>query len=676
MSDISSVAAILISLAGAVSSASPGGIDIPATQSALEVEIQRPPGLSAEVLDASGFILGQIRSSSAGGDISRLPDLLLAAIIATEDRSFPNNPGIDIRGLLRAARSYIGGGRVGGSTLTQQLAKNAITGNDFTLDRKLVEAVLAARISASVDSSDILTGWMSQAWIGRGTYGVGGAARIWFDKDWSDVSLGEIAWIAGSLQGPGLYDPSRNKDRALARRNHVLGRMLEEGYITEEDYQYALEEDLVVSPETPSPSSLDTWIASAISHDIRNASRLTRRVSDVDSQGSVKAHLTIDQDWQSVAQTILDRSLSPLRNDYADIEGAVVILDPQTGGLIASVGGASGRSEYDRTRALRQPGSSVKPFIWAEAISTGLSPDMLMLDQVKTYLSRGERWTPRNYDRSESGWIPLFVALEESSNLVAVSLADMIGIENAMYAMREAGLYTDENPGLEVLPSALGASEARLVDLAAAYSGFVNGGLSVTPHVLDMVTREAEKDDILWASPAPDQRSPWIDDRPAAILRDMMYGVIERGTASRAFKSFAFPVIGKTGTSQDNRDATFIGMTPDIVVAIWIGRDGGGRADGITGGMTAAPVFTDIMDLALAEGLIGIDGLRESDSLTIPWPPMLSSYGGSRLSTDRYGDPLRSEMMTSDEMEGRPGYFEQQENRNADLLGQDVRRSW
>lgn len=306
-----------------------------------------------------------------------------------------------------------------------------------------------------------------------------------------------------------------------------------------------------------------------------------------------------------------------------ELQGAAIVLNTRNGEVLASVGGYDpDLSEFDRTRAQRQPGSAIKPFLWLAALDLGFAHDSLVTDFERDFIDDiGEVWRPQNYDRSQSGFVPLYQGLERSSNLAAVNIADTIGIE-AMAAMAERfGAYP--RGGMHrTLSSALGSTELQLRDFVAAYAGLVNDGVPVTPHV---VKRAAAESRILWERPAPAAefsgvRQPALDD-----LLAMLRGVVLRGTAFQAFQGHPVAVIGKTGTSQLHRDAWFIALTPDIAVGVWLGRDDSQPIPGRpTGGTSAAPISAEILRAAHAEGLIDTHGMR-GRAAPVDWPPTLLS---------------------------------------------------
>jgi len=682
-------------------------------------------GYSAQVYGPDGTELGFTgHGTGASPSVLDLPDRFIQALLSVEDARFGAHPGVDPVAVAAASIDTLRGNRRGGSTLTQQVVKNAITGSDQTVDRKVREAILAVRAQDTIEPDQIIQGYLANAWFGRGQDGAMGAARAWFGKEWADIDLHEAAFLAGILKGPAYYDPVKHPERARARRDTVLQMMRARDMITDEEMALALAMDLeVISAEQSDElmGSLARWTASGIEEDMSRYG-LTNR-SDIAS-GILEITTTIQPDWQKIAEdalisgvsrigqagpaarleavipafgedldteavealrreaanglattrksgravissvsgntaaAIIDRGYGDLEWDQVafdtgklgftpkkgdvlpykreddtvtlqpapQVQGAVVVMDPWSGAVLASVGGTDpDLYPFDRSRAMRQPGSALKPFLWARAMEEGIRYFDMVEDIERSYpTNTGEVWRPRNYDGSQSGLIPLFVALEESSNLVAASLVDRLGVDALGQITEIAGLY--EWGGMRRHPSsALGASETTLTRMAAGYSAFANGGLVVSPHHISQVKKDGQT---LWTPRGPDgyaiATQYTTDD-----ISSMLYGVTARGTAYSAFKDLKLPVAGKTGTTQDYRDAWFMSFTPGVVVAVWVGRDDFRPIPGnLSGSRAAAPIAKTVYAAALKQGLLNAQGHRPDQTEVKPWPPALLDMNG------------------------------------------------
>ena len=690
-----------------------------------ELRARANPGYVARIHDASGSEIGEFfRDGPLASPPAKLPQEFLNAVIAIEDRRFFEHDGLDPIGLAGAVISQFGSNPRGGSTIDQQMAKNAWTGPEESLRRKIAEAVLAMQARHQLGAEGVLQAYLETAWFGRGVTGAAGAAQAWFARDWSELSLGEMAYLAAILKGPGFYDAGRHPERAIQRRNQVLSAMLREGFIDAEAEAEARAEELTPAPRSMAGRGSDSrWFLTAA------RPQIVRAINDGASWDSLFAKIdvetTLAPDWQSIAQSALrsgaqrGADVSPFKTlnqteltalldareepaelrrlarahllgvlpwnsdaraavlleraeeeeggewsvlfstgtvqsarlsvpgDFtprpgqvlalraqddgfaatgrSTLEGAVVILDPRDGSLLASVGGTDpSLTAFDRTRARRQPGSAIKTFLWLAGLEAGYTPASLIPNFEQDYITRtGEIWRPRNYGRTQTGMIPLSLAYQQSSNLAAAALINAIG-PDAMGRMAErAGAYPT---GMPRHPSAaLGSIETTLVDLTRAHATIINGGVPRDVRVI----RDMRAD----GQPITSGRVPGTQERfgvdPIAnrfFLDDMvsmMEGVVRRGTAARAFADHPVMVVGKTGTSQGYRDAWFIGLTPHVAVGVWLGRDDDRpMGSGMAGGRYAAPVVAQILAEAYSAGLIDANGLRDDDrALNITWPP-------------------------------------------------------
>ncbi len=665
-----------------------------------------------------------------------MPDHLVKAFLAAEDKNFYTHFGIDVFGLARAVitniRNVFEGRRlVGASTITQQVARNFLLTRDVTLQRKLKEAILAIRLERAFRKDELLELYLNEIYLGLGNYGVAAAALNYFDKSLSELTLAEAAYIAALPKGPFNYHPIKKKKRAIARRNWVLYRMHINGYISKQDAEQAQQEDLIVSPRKflsrrfsaeyfveeirrqvfgfygekklyggglSIRSTLETdyqrIATSALragleKYDKRHGYRgpVTRLETLINWRDSLAAlsELRDVPEWRlavilDVAETRLNIGLRPeetglegggdvvekgdidiadaawvrpisfnQRNEkqigkkinsflghfaigdvvwisatdrkgyfaleqYPLVNGGIVALDPHTGRILAMGGGYSfAKSEFNRvTQAQRQPGSAIKPFIYASALDQGYTPVSIVLDAPFVIEQTGgdqDFWKPKNYGGRYYGPSTLRLGLENSRNLMTIRLAEQIGMDKISNYIERFEIMERVPP---VLSIALGAGETTLLKLSSAYASLVNGGKKVTPVLIDRIQDRYGKtiykydrrpcnacNQLQWANASPpvlpDIKQQILSPQTAYQIVSMLEGAIERGTG-RSVRAVGKTVAGKTGTTNDSRDAWFIGFSPDLVVGVYIGFDNnqplGNRE---TGGRAAAPIFKDFM---------------------------------------------------------------------------------
>ncbi len=647
--------------------------------------------------------------------IESIPERLQQAFIAAEDQHFYQHTGVDARGVARAMVSNVfnvlrGRRLEGASTITQQVAGNMLTGRERSLYRKIREGFLAVRIEQALDKDRILELYLNEIYLGQRAYGVAAAALNYFDKPLSELTLGEMAFLAVLPKGPGRYnlrDPDGHR-RALNRRNYVLNRMVEDGYITRAEADAARAEPLQVRDRLSGDSfvaashfveevrrqgveqfgerdllgnglsirtSLDTRLQLIAARALRRGlEQYDRRhawrgpVAQGDAAGDVRVQLRAAAappamtGWQralvtstrdGVRFTTETGATGRLPNDDAtwaangarrareralragsiiyvnpgsnnryslrqvpDIQGALVAMDPHTGRVLAMIGGYDiGRLGYNRaTQAMRQPGSAFKPIVYAAALDFGVTPATLIEDgPLNISAGDGSIWSPENYTREYYGPTTLRRGLEQSRNAMTARVAYEMGIERVVQYGQRLGVYgTNVQP---VFSLALGAGETSVLRMTTAYSMFVNGGRRVRPIFIDRV-QDREGLTIFHADqrPCPNCNAPWrrqaapeLPDTRARVLDpvtayqivSMAEGVVQRGTGA-VVGTLNRPLAGKTGTTNDYRDAWFVGFSPDLAVGIWIGRDDNrSMGDGSTGGSLAAPIFREFMEQAL-----------------------------------------------------------------------------
>ena len=536
--------------------------------------------------------------SSKGGkrellSYDEIPAAMVYAILAIEDRRFFDHSGVDLAGLTRALLRNAGDERLGqgGSTITQQLVKNTYLSPERTFRRKYAEAMLSLALERRLSKQDIFALYCNEIFLGqRGAVAVRGikeAAKVFYGKELRDISLGEAATLAGMIQSPALYSPVRHADAAQARRDTVLQAMLQNGWITAEQHATVTAEPMVVAP----PSNADYSLAPYF---VDHVNRLAE--SELETSGNnQRIYTTIDLELQEVAERALKKQLERLDTRYESSglkpQAALVAIDPHTGDVLAMVGGRDyAESQLNRaTDALRQPGSTFKPFVYAAALEDGMSPVHMFMDAPKEFVyDRNKIYRPANYGGGYSmGEVTMRTGLVRSLNVVTVDVALQTGLARTANLAGRFGL-----PKPERYPSlALGTKEVTPLQLASAYAAFVNEGRRVQARAIASVGEP----------PAAHVMSPELEQvispTTAYMITNMLAGVVERGTARKARGSVPGTAIaGKTGTS---RDGWFIGYSPHLVCVVWIGFDDNKQL-GLTGADAALPAWVDFMNEAIA----------------------------------------------------------------------------
>ncbi len=662
--------------------------------------------------------------------ITAIPKRVIQAFISAEDKNFYNHGGIDFVGIARAVIiniKNIGTNKrlVGASTITQQVAKNFLLTNEMSFKRKIKEALLARRIEQTFDKDHILELYLNQIYLGFRSYGVASAALMYFNKSMDELTLAETAFLAALPKGPNNYNPLTNYDNAIQRRNWVLDRMAEEGYISATEANEAKKEPIVVQERELNETvknadyyneeirrmiekrygenalyqgglsirtsldphlqniAVDVLLKGLLSYDKRhgyrgpvqhfqtldnwteNLNTITRPaylpeswktavVLSMDEEnttigladgsqgiipvkdmrwarkalpdGYVDKDVVVPSDVFSVGDVIYVEGKENKNGivfyylqQFPEVEGAIVALDPHTGRVLAMVGGLSyQRSQFNRAvQAYRQPGSSFKPFVYLTALDNGFTPSSLILD-APLVVDQGpgqEKWKPRNYTKIFYGPTTLRVGIEKSRNLMTVRLAQAVGIDKTVEYAKKFGIADNLQP---VLSMALGSGETTLLRLTTAYAMLVNGGKKITPNLIDRIQDRTGKTIYKhdkrpcpncqgsMATNAvvpeiPDEREQIQDPVSAYQMVNIMTGVVERGTG-RIAQTVKRTLAGKSGTSNDNFDTWFIGFSPDLVVGVYVGYDTPrtlGPRD--TGGVVAAPIFRDFMAAALKD---------------------------------------------------------------------------
>ncbi len=521
--------------------------------------------------------------------IDEIPKYLKDAIISTEDKNFYSHDGYDILGIARSILVNIINKRAsqGASTITQQLARLLFLSNEKTMSRKIKEIQVAARIEKTISKDKILEMYLNNVYLGSGAYGVGAAASTYFNKSLSELTLAECALIAGLPQAPSQYSPYKNIKLAEKRRNKVLKRMYIMKTITKQQYDSALKEKITLNKK---PSLSRTNVAPYfIDYVLKELEDLGFDETEI-SQGGYKIITTLDYDAQVAANEAIDKNMTAWHLTKPKQQAALFSFSPMTGGIIAYCGGKDYiQTQYDRvTQAVRPPGSSFKPIVYTAAIHKGWTPTDIVDDAPVTL----GNWSPRNYGNKYRGKMPLYKALALSSNVVAVKLIQDVGIAAVIDMAKSLGITTPLTYDYTI---SLGSNGVRLYDMVVVYGNFANGGYRVKPYAIERI--ETQRGKVIYQANRT-KITKVLDTDTAAIMTAMLRKVITSGTGKGA--DIGKPMGGKTGTTNDNKDAWFIGYTPDIVTGVFIGNDDN-TSVGLTGGSAPARIWKDMMKVATAK---------------------------------------------------------------------------
>jgi penicillin-binding protein 1A len=517
--------------------------------------------------------------------IDELPDHLIKAVLATEDRRFFDHWGIDFLGLSRAMTENARAGGVvqGGSTLTQQLAKNLFLSNERTIERKIKEAFLAVWLECNLSKKEILRLYLDRAYMGGGTFGAAAAAQFYFGKAITDIDLAESAMLAGLFKAPARYAPHVNLPAARARANEVLSNLVQGGLMTEGQ---------VLAARLNPASVIDRAQVKAPDFFLDWAFDEVQRIAAPFAQHSLIVRTTIDMGLQAAGEESIESSLRQYGESYKVKQGALVMIE-NGGAVRAMVGGRDyGESQFNRaTRALRQPGSSFKVYTYAAAMEKGMTPETVVVDAPITW--RG--WSPQNYARKYAGRVTLMNALARSINTVPVRLAkDKLGTEIIAQTAKRMGVETPIRTD-KTMP--LGTSEVTVLDQATAYAVFPAGGLESRRHGISQILNY--DGDILYdfARDAPAARRV-LSEQAISSMNRILTQIPVIGTGRKAALSNGIVTGGKTGTTQAYRDAWFVGFTGDYTTAVWFGNDDYTSTEEMTGGSLPAMTFKRLMDYA------------------------------------------------------------------------------
>ncbi|MHB0995319.1 MAG: penicillin-binding protein 1A [Elusimicrobiales bacterium] len=635
------------------------------------------PSLTTYVYDINNQVIAEFSvEKRAMLPLSKIPVDMQNAVIAMEDRNFFRHWGISPRGIMRAQLRNIVAHRraAGGSTITQQLSRGIFLKPEKSYVRKIKEIVLALQIERNFSKPEILALYLNQIFFGHGVYGVQSASKLYFGKDVGEMTLGECALLTGLIPSPGNYSPFVSPETARHRRVLVLQRMKAEGFITDKEAEAAAAE--------PIPSEKSTLFTSHAAYFVEYVRQQLEPKYGVAQlwKGGMKIYTTLDLAMQVPAEEIMEKHLAKYDQDAAKsreaeaarqakeeggekdedevarssaaLQGAFVIMDTRTGAIKAMIGGRNYRdSKFNRvTQAARQAGSTFKPFVWMSALMNGYTPASIVEDSPMAYYYDGKDWrllegatdqyaidlaiqpfvgnkdfkiwVPNNYDGKTEGLITVRRGLERSRNLSSIYLVTRVGPTLVADVGHRAGIKRN----LEAVPSiGLGTSLVSPIEMASAFSTFANGGIHATPFgilkVADNTGRVLEE--------AVPEETEAFSPQLSYVLVNMMKGVVQRGTGAYASR-LKRPIAGKTGTSQDSKDMWFIGMTPDLTAAAWMGYDDfmSLPMKDWTGGGTVVPWWTEIMeavlkdqpvrDFPVPDGIVFVTVDQESGKLALP----------------------------------------------------------
>ncbi len=540
---------------------------------------ERPPNI--KIVSVEGTVIAN--RGATGGEALALEDMspfIPQAVIAIEDRRFYSHYGIDPLGLARAIATNLVSGRMvqGGSTLTQQLAKNMFLSPERTLERKVQEVLLSFWLEHKFTKDQILAMYLNRVYFGSNAYGVEAASRRYFNKSARDVNLGEAALLAGLLKAPSRLSPARDPAAAEARAQLVLGAMREEGFITDDEVKTAM---------TQSPTQAKRYWSGAGQY---VADMVVDEVKSL--VGEVKEDLlvetTIDMTLEKKAEAAISETIDAEGKKLNVSQAALVSIDG-TGAIRALVGGKDyAESQFNRAvKAKRQPGSAFKPFVYAAAMEMGLRPDSVRNDAP----IRIGNWTPENYDEKYRGPVTLAGALAESLNTIAAQLVMEVGPDHVIKLAHRLGIESELQSNASI---ALGTSEVSLLELTAAYAPFMNGGYKATPHIVRRISTPDGK--VVYENDYADPPRV-LSEGVVSVMNRMMKGVIDNGTGRKA-RIRGWEAAGKTGTTQSFRDALFVGYTSNLTTGVWFGNDDGTSMKKVTGGGLPAQAWHDFMTTA------------------------------------------------------------------------------
>lgn len=540
-------------------------------------------------------------------DFNDIPTQLIEAFVAAEDQNFWHHSGIDVYGIIRASINNFA--RLlgfntklsGASTITQQVAKNFFLTSERTISRKIKEMILALKLERSFSKQHIMTLYLNHIFLGARAYGIGSASLMYFNKPVSQLNLAECAFLASLPKAP------NNRSQSIQRRNYVLKRMVEEKYITKEEAIKASQEKLNINNDFLLQMDNDfQYFAEDVRRELLNKIGRDSLYND-----GLYIKTTIVPSYQKAVVKALNDFLDKYNENEQDddkLQGAIIVMNPHTGRVLAMTGGYSFKeSSFNRaTQASRQIGSSIKPFIYLSALEEGYSPVTLLLDAPIVGIKEdGSYWKPENYDKQFLGNIPLRFSLERSRNVPTVRLVEQVGINKSIETVKKFGIYSNNLKNIN-LSLALGSGETTLEKLVLGYSAFVNGGYVVNPILIDyiedrygrningQITKNIEFSEDLEPLKQEKNSEPLADSQSLYQLVSILQGVVENGTGKQA-RVYGHTIAGKTGTTNEVKDAWFVGFSKNIIAGIYLGYDKPKPLRQNVGSYTAARIFSNFM---------------------------------------------------------------------------------
>lgn len=548
--------------------------------------VKRAP--SIVIKSESGSIIGSF--GEVYGEYvayKNLPASLIDAVIATEDRNFYHHFGIDPVGLVRALVVNMQAGHVvqGGSTITQQVAKNVFLTPERSMSRKIKEMVLALQLEWHYSKAEIMSIYLNRVYLGAGSYGVDAASRRYFGKPAQEMTLSESAIIAGLLKAPSRFAPTSNPALAKSRAMVVLSNMQAAGYLTEAQVKKAQNELNQTMKSRRKSASSTQYFADWV------LDQLPDYVGELDEDLEVVT--TLDPEWQALAEKAISEAIAK-EGAQSDVSQAAMLSMTPDGAVRAMVGGVDyADSQYNRaTQALRQPGSAFKLFVFLAGLEDGMSPSTVLMDEPISIRVAGGSWKPKNYTGRFEGEVTMREAVAESINTVAVQVAMRAGLDNVIEVAERLGISSEMEP----LPSvALGATEVSLIELTSAYAHLASNGGIVYPYGITKIVNNKKK--VLYEREVTD-KGRVLSGRTVGMMNEMLMGVMEHGTGRGA--AIGRSAAGKTGTTSDYRDAWFIGYTPALVTGVWVGNDDNQPMKKVTGGGLPSRIWRSYMAAALS----------------------------------------------------------------------------
>jgi len=611
--------------------------DLPEVQS---LEEYRPRITSRVYSDSNKLLAEFFLENRTPVDLGVVPEMLVKGLIATEDARFYDHHGIDVRGIGRALYRNVRAQKVleGGSTLTQQLAKVLFLTPERSFSRKIKEVMLSLRIEQRYTKREILSLYLNQIYFGSGSYGIESASRTYFNKPAKDLSLAECALLAGLPRSPKYYSPFKAPEQALGRRAYVLNRMVAAGIITQ------LQADDAKKAPLPVPSPVKSGGPAPYFVEYVRQKVEERFGAGILYSGGLTIYTTINDTLQRDAESAVAAGLARIetrqgKQGRSPLQAALIVIEPSTGRIRAMVGGRDySQSQFNRAwQALRQPGSAFKPVVFATALEKGFgASDMLDDSPLTIKVDRNKNWSPENFTRTHQGPVTLRRTLAQSLNVPTVRLLEKTGVEETIRYARMLGITSHLTRYLSL---ALGSSDLTLAELTAAYAVFANNGIKLGPVSILRISDSTGR--ILYSNDALSVQT--IKPETAYLMTNLLRGVIEHGTGWKA-RELGRPAAGKTGTTNDYRDAWFIGYTPRQVAGVWIGYDDQrsiGRKE--TGGRAALPIWLDFMKKA-HEG-------REPEDFPIPAGILFKQVDVKTglLSTENCGQSVREAFLPGTE---------------------------